>query len=245
MCKRQLARAGRAARPRAGRPAREAALLAISRTGSPRGGGAAPRPRDLRARPPRAAAAAACAPRPRSTRGRARCCRATGRRRRRGRRAPQDAGKLVARLEIVGIGGDPRLERRRIAGRAELGERQRRAGAGDGRVLLDLLGQILELRARLVGAAGGEQGAGEAGNRLGIFGRHLEDLREDAGGALGIALAEHLLAHRDQRLDLGLELLRLALDRQLGEDLVERAGRAGPSVRAVPRSATGWPWKKA
>ena len=47
----------------------------------------------------------------------------------------QRAGKLVARLVIVGIGGDPRLERRRIAGRADLGERERGAGAGDGRVL--------------------------------------------------------------------------------------------------------------
>ena len=59
----------------------------------------------------------------------------------------------------------------------------------------------------------------------GFSGRHLEDLLEDVGGALGIAFGQHLLAHRDQRLDLGLELLRLALDRQLGEDLVERAGQ--------------------
>ena len=37
-----------------------------------------------------------------------------------------------------------------------------------------------------------------------------------------VAFGEHLLAHRDQRLDLGRQVLRLALDRQLAEQLVER-----------------------
>ena len=47
-----------------------------------------------------------------------------------------------------------------------------------------------------------------------------------------VALGQHLLAHRDQRLDLGLALLRLALDRQLGEDLVEASASAG--LRSAP-----------
>src|SRR4051812_14091293 len=54
----------------------------------------------------------------------------------------QDAGKLVARLEIVRIRCDPRLERGRIARGRNLGERQRRAGAGDCGVLLRLFGQV-------------------------------------------------------------------------------------------------------
>ena len=47
----------------------------------------------------------------------------------------QRAGKVDPRLMIVGIGGDPRLELGRVAGRRRLGQRQRRAGAGDRRVL--------------------------------------------------------------------------------------------------------------
>ena len=50
--------------------------------------------------------------------------------------------------------------------------------------------------------------------------------------ALGVAAGQHLLAHRDQRLDLGLELLRLALDRQLLEDLVEDPGQL--ALRSAP-----------
>ena len=66
-------------------------------------------------------------------------------------RGHQRAGKLVARL-------DDRRDRRAtrasssacLAGRRDLGQRQRRAGAGDRRVLVDLLGQIVERGARLV-----------------------------------------------------------------------------------------------
>ena len=137
----------------------------------------------------------------------------------------QRAGEVEPRLVIVGIARDPGLELGAVGGGRGVGQRQRRAGAGDRRVVLGLFGQVLELRARLVGAAGGEQGAGEARNRLGILGRHLENLLEDIGGPFRVAFAQHLLAHRDQRLDLGLERLRLALHRQLGEDLVERAGQ--------------------
>ena len=118
-------------------------------------------------------------------------------------------------------------------------------GAGDRRVLRDLFGQPLELGARLVGAAGGEQGAGEAGDHLGIVRRHLENLREDVGGALGIALAQHLLAHRDQRLDLGLELLAPRPGPAAGRGIWSSArGQLAFGPRRV-RSATGWPWKKA
>ena len=37
-----------------------------------------------------------------------------------------------------------------------------------------------------------------------------------------VALGQHLLAHRDQRLDLGLRRCAFGLDRQLREQLVER-----------------------
>src|SRR6185503_15793253 len=43
----------------------------------------------------------------------------------------ENAGELVARLQIVRVGGDPRLERRGVAGGGDLGERQGGAGAGD------------------------------------------------------------------------------------------------------------------
>jgi hypothetical protein len=58
-------------------------------------------------------------------------------------------------------------------------------------------------------------------------------------------LREHLLAHLDQRRDLRLRLLRLALDRQLREQLVEQALQL--RLRCAPwlRSATGWPWNTA
>ena len=52
---------------------------------------------------------------------------------------------------------------------------------------------------------------------LGIVRRHFDDLAENVGRALGIALGQHRLAHLDQRLDLGFERLRLARDRKLGE----------------------------
>ena len=49
-----------------------------------------------------------------------------------------------------------------------------------------------------------DQRARPAGRYAGIVGRHLGDLVEDRQRALGVALGQHLLAHGDQRLELGL-----------------------------------------
>ena len=51
--------------------------------------------------------------------------------------------------------------------------------------------------------------------------RHFSDLPKDGDGARGVPAGENLLAHVDERRDLGFGLLRLALDRKLRQQLIE------------------------
>ena len=57
--------------------------------------------------------------------------------------------------------------------------------------------------------------------RRGIVGCHVEDLRKDARGARTVAFGQNAFAHFDQRGDLDRARGRLALDRELREQLVE------------------------
>ena len=59
--------------------------------------------------------------------------------------------------------------------------------------------------------------------------------------ALAVALGQDFLAHRDQRLELGLGLRRLALHRQLLQ-IWSSIAFSWVSVRALVRSATSCPW---
>ena len=123
---------------------------------------------------------------------------------------------------IVGIGREPRFERGRVDGRrGDATSSAARARAISGFFACSSGSPSRIARASSV-SPGGDQRAGQAADHLGIVGRHLADLAEDIGGARGVALAQHLLAHRDQRLDLGLAAPRLGLDLQLREQLVER-----------------------
>ena len=71
-----------------------------------------------------------------------------------------------------------------------------------------------------------DQRADEAADCREVVGRHVADLAEDRNRARGVALAQNLFAHRQQRLDLGLRRrLALAFDFQLREQLVERLGQ--------------------
>ncbi len=133
---------------------------------------------------------------------------------------------------VVGVARDPRLERGAVAGGCGFGQCERRAGAGDRRVLGGLLGSLVERRARLVEATGGDQRPREPADDLAMVGRHLDQLLKEIGRTLAIAIGQHLLGHREQQLDFGLLRLRLALDRELGQDLVERAGQLAFGARA-------------
>ncbi len=69
--------------------------------------------------------------------------------------------------------------------------------------------------------ASGDQSSRQAADHCWIVRRHVVDLPEDVHRSRGIAFVQHLLAHGQQRLDLGLRNRALRLDLQLGKQLVE------------------------
>ena len=146
---------------------------------------------------------------------------------------------------IVGIGGDRGVEAARSLG---VGRDAASVERGAGARICGLLRRVSarqlsqqRLAPHRVRPAATSARARPA-MRLGILGRHLEDLLEDAQRALGIAFGQHLLAHRDQRLDLGLAALASlwigSWARIWSSIVVQLAFGA-----RVVRSATGWPWK--
>jgi hypothetical protein len=58
-----------------------------------------------------------------------------------------------------------------------------------------------------------------------VVGCQLRDLVEDRQGAVRVTVLQHLLAHRDQRLELRLLRGNVRLDRQLLQQLVERGAQ--------------------
>ena len=189
----------------------------------PTGGGAGRGPTGPRTRRPRASGGSACARRRHSIRDRAGRFRARHRRRHRGPPPPARPGRW--RSALHGRRGwrraAPVRPRRRRRAR-----RQGQARRGRGRS-----------RDASRWSASSESSTARASSSLppaiiararppstsGIGGVHVADLGEDRFGARGVALGEHLLAHRDQRLDLRGEVLRGSLDGQLAEQLVEHA----------------------
>src|SRR3546814_5073867 len=91
------------------------------------------------------------------------------------------------------------------------GERERAFRLRDCGIIDEVGGDGVERRLRAFGIAREQQRADQSAVRRGIVGRHLDDLRKDARGALAVAFAEHALAHFDQRRDLDRARGRLAL----------------------------------
>ena len=115
----------------------------------------------------------------------------------------------------------PRLERAGV-GRGRRCDLQRRAGPGDLRFVRQFRRKGVKDGPRFVELACGDQRAGQAADHFGIVGRHVLDLAENRHGARCVALAQHLLAHPDQRFDFGLRSPAFGLDLELREQLVER-----------------------
>ena len=107
---------------------------------------------------------------------------------------------------IVGIGRDPRFELGGVDLGRGLGQLERRARPRDVGMTWPPRRARVEQRARLVGLAAGDQRPRQPADHGRILRRHVVDLPEDRAARGRIALGKHLLAHRDQRLDLGLLL---------------------------------------
>ena len=123
---------------------------------------------------------------------------------------------------VVGIGREPRFLGRHVGG----GRRrhfQRRPRPADCRMLGLLLGQRIEQRSRFVGLAAGNHRPRKPADHRRIVGVHLPDLAKMILGARRIALASTCSPIAISGSTCGGQVLRLALDRQLGEQLVEDA----------------------
>src|SRR3546814_7795001 len=128
----------------------------------------------------------------------------------------QGAGKLVARLQVIGIGGDSLFKATGVdIRRSRAGELQSRTGAGDGRIAGKRVRRGVEKRACLGYLSRGDKGTGKAGNHFHIIRRHVRELLEDGDGTGRSALAQYLLALRDERSQLGPGPLRLPPDGSL------------------------------
>jgi len=131
------------------------------------------------------------------------------------------AGKLVARLEIVGLSRDSRFDFASVGGGRGAGHFERSPGAGKFGFDRELRSKAVEQRLRLVALSGRDQRPGEAAEHRGIIGGQVAHLGEDRRRARCVALGQHLFAHRHQRFDLGLRGRAFGLDLELAEQLVD------------------------
>ena len=138
--------------------------------------------------------------------------------------APSRLGQLEPRLMVVGVGGKPRLECAGIdVGRCARRDLERGLAPESIAACLAASAEIESSNAVASSACPSAISARASPPMTSaLSGAIRENLAEDRDRARRIAFGEHLLAHLDQRLDLGFLGLRLALDRQLGEELVER-----------------------
>src|SRR3546814_17735654 len=88
----------------------------------------------------------------------------------------QGAGKLVARLQVIGIGGDSLFKATGVDIRlSRAGELQSRTGAGDGRIAGKRVRRGVEKRACLGYRSRGETSPGKAGNHFHIINLHFRN----------------------------------------------------------------------
>ena len=120
------------------------------------------------------------------------------------------------RFMVIGIGRQPLLERGGVHGRRG-GDFERGLGAADFRLRGKFGRQAVEDLFGFVSLAGSDERAHQSADDFGIFRRHVADLAENGNGARRIAFGQDLLAHGDQRLDLGLRCRAFRFDLQLGE----------------------------
>ena len=181
---------------------------------------------------------------PRSTRGRGGRCRAAGRRRR-ARRGP--SARRPARSAPRGRRDwrRPSARARGFSGGRDLRQSERRAGATDRRILVDLLGRAGRRGWRALPRSRLRRSApARAGNRLGMVEGHLDDLPEDGrrpGASPSASTCSPMSTSGSTSAS------RCCASPSIGswERIWSRVRVSWPSVRADERSATGWPWNSA
>ena len=182
---------------------------------------------------------------PRSTRGRGGRCRAAGRRRRRARRGP--SARRPARSAPRGRRDwrRPSARARGFSGGRDLRQSERRAGATDRRILVDLLGQVTAARWRALPRSRLRRSAPARAGRPPRHGRGPS--RRSAGRWSPPGASPSASTCSPMSTSGSTSASRCCASPSIGswERIWSRVRVSWPSVRADERSATGWPWNSA